>query len=197
MITTAPMTNQTSGKAKTRRTTPGFSETVSLTESGSGTVDEVIAALRFWQFGLRPHVGRITNLTTRVGGRFPQRWTIAPTSPAGDAGAVREDDGLHPVAQSEFEEDSGHVRLRRLRADRHRFGDLGVGESLREKGERLVLARGEGVERAALREGRSDALAEPPDERAGRRGVDGRVAPGDGPQRIEQRLGPGVLEEEP
>jgi hypothetical protein len=56
------------------------------------------------------------------------------------------DDGVDPVAQSEFGQNPGDVGLDGFVADVELRGDLGIAVSRRDKGEDFLLAGCEGVE---------------------------------------------------
>ena len=56
------------------------------------------------------------------------------------------DNGVDPVAQSEFGQNSGDVGLDGFVADVELRGDLGIAVSRRNKGEDFLLARREAVE---------------------------------------------------
>src|SRR3954451_19551001 len=78
------------------------------------------------QYADRQSAGHFLNISGKVG----RKLTYAREPSAGEAGAVGEDDQLHPVPGREFEHEAADVGLRGSRRDVQPSADLGVGESL-------------------------------------------------------------------
>src|SRR5699024_1589198 len=67
-----------------------------------------------------------------------------------DARVVREDDGLHAIADAQLHEDASHVRLDGGLGEDQGLDDLGVAEAPAHELEDLLLAWGERREEAGM-----------------------------------------------
>src|ERR1700729_2924475 len=108
---------------------------------------------------------------------------------------VREDHGLHWVAESELGEQAGDVGLDRALADEQLGGQLGVALTARQHPQHLALALRQGVQpRPELRRGRPacELLDDAPRDRRGEQ----RLAGSHDVHCMQELLGWGVLEQE-
>jgi hypothetical protein len=144
--------------------------------------------------GARPPVGR--RLGDRVHQRVGRR-RLAGVADADDAMVVREHDGLRSVAQAELQEDAADVALDSRLGDDQPLRDLGVRRSARDHHENLALAGCERLEQRGRRLERVGAGGEVLDQAARDRRRKECVAAVYDPDRLDQPLARGGLQQEP
>ncbi len=127
---------------------------------------------------------------------MPQRARLRHDQP----GLVRQHDGLHPVAETQLGQHPTDVGLHRALLDHEAAGDLPVGESLGDQPQHVELPgrqRGQPLGHGGRGGGRGPQRpGEGADQTPGDGGIDQRVTGRHRPDRADQLLGRGVLEQE-